>query len=422
MSAVRSKVCHHSIDTIIIGAGHAGLAASHFLTALAIEHLILERGEVANSWRKERWDSLKLFTPNWQTRLPGYDYSGSDPDGYMNVKEVIGLIESYATSNDAPVQTGTTVTSVKKNPDGYRVKTDRGTWHCKSIIIASGACNLPAIPNLTNDFPTDIQQIPASDYRNPETLQEGGVLIVGASATGLQLAQEIRNSGRQVTIATGEHVRLPRNYRGKDIQWWMEETGLLDEGLKEIDDVNRARKLPSPQLVGSQQHDILDLNALAEMGVKFNGRLMAINNGVAQFSGSLKNLCALADLKMNRLLTAIDAWISESGQEDQFDAPHRFIKTMVDQTPRLGLNLAEENIKTVIWATGFRPDYSWLDVPVLDRKGLIRHEGGIADAPGMYLLGMPFLRRRRSSFIHGIEDDARFVTRHLAKYLLQGEG
>ena len=422
MSAVRSEVRQHSIDTIIIGAGHAGLAASHYLTALALEHLILERGEVANSWRKERWDSLKLFTPNWQTRLPGYQYSGSDPDGYMNMKEVVGMIENYATRNHAPVQTKTTVTSVTKNSAGYRVETDRGIWHCKSIIIASGACNLPVIPKLANDLPTDIQQMSTNDYRSPEHLKKGGVLIIGASATGLQLAEEIASSGRQVTIATGEHVRLPRNYRGKDIQWWMEETGLLDEGLNDIDDINRARKLPSPQLVGSQQHDILDFNALTGMGIKINGRLMAINNGVAQFSGSLKNVCALADLKMNRLLSAIDNWVSESGLDDQFEPACRFSATKVDQTPCLGLNLAEENIQTVIWATGYRPDYSWLDVPVLDRKGLIRHDGGIADAPGMYLLGMPFLRRRRSSFIHGVEDDARYVTGHLAQFLQRGEG
>jgi len=407
----------HTIDTIVIGAGHAGLAVSYCLTGRSIDHLVFERGEVANSWRNERWDSLKLLTPNWQSRLPGYSYRGENPDGYMDVKEVIGFIENYALHSKAPVQTSTTVTSLKKTSRGYQVVTNRGTWNCRSVVIASGACNLPSIPRAAETLPDNVQQVTSREYRNPEQLKQGGVIIVGASSTGLQLAEEIHRSGRPVTIAVGEHVRLPRIYRGRDIQWWMDAAGILDEGQSDIDDINRVRRLPSPQLIGSRKHPILDLNVMGDLGIQLVGRLMAVNNGVVQFSGSLKNVCALADLKMNRLLKVIDEWAVQNPQTSEYAPIERFEPTRVDETPCLGLNLADNDIKTIIWATGYRPDYSWLDVPVLDRKGMIRHQGGVADSPGMYVVGLPFLRHRKSSFLHGAEDDARFICEHLDSFL-----
>jgi len=407
------------IDTIVIGAGHSGLAASYCLSERSIDHLVIERGEVANTWRNERWDSLTLLTPNWQSRLPGFSYPGDDPDGFMDMQAVIDFIAAYARYCKAPVRTGITVTSLKQTPSGFHLKTDRGEWQCRSVIIASGACNVPVVPKVAEALPTDIQQVTSWKYQNPDQLDPGAVIVVGASATGLQLAEEIHRSGRPVTIALGEHVRIPRVYRGKDIQWWMDAAGILDEGLDEIDDINRARHLPSPQLVGSRRHQILDLNTMTALGINLVGRLMGVQNGTAQFSGSLRNVCALADLKMNRLLNTIDEWAEQSPDSSQYEPPERFDRTTVDEEPCLAINLANSGIRTIVWATGYRPDYSWLDVPVLDRKGMIRHDGGVVDSPGMYVLGMPFLRRRKSSFIHGAEDDARFVTQHLAGYLNQ---
>lgn len=405
-------------DVVVIGAGHAGLAASYFLSRQSIDHVVLERGEIANSWRTERWDSLKLLTPNWQSRLPGFEYAGEDPDGFMSMPEVIQFIEEYAKYAAAPVKTHTTVQSVQRHLDTYRVVSNRGVWHAKAVVIASGACNIANKPRVSEAVPEGIASLTAHDFRNADQLERGGVLIVGASATGLQFADEIRKAGHEVTIATGEHVRLPRTYRGRDIQFWMHSTGLLNQSYEEIDDVSRARGLPSPQLVGSHDAPILDLNRLSDNGVKVVGRLMGINNGTAQFSGSLRNVCALADLKMRRLLEAIDDWIEHNPV--LCDAPERFEPTRVDGNPSLLLDLQNSNVRTIIWATGFRPDYSWLDVPVLDRKGRIRHEGGVVDMPGMYVLGLPMLRRRKSSFIHGIEDDARELMAHLADYLEHG--
>ena len=402
-------------DVVVIGAGHAGLAASYFLNEQSIDHVVLERGEVANSWRNERWDSLKLLTPNWQSRLPGFSYSGDDPDGFMSMPEVINFIEDYARFSGAPVRTQTTVMSVSKVSDGYRVVTDKGTWKTKAVVLASGACNTASVPKVAQSVPSHVAQLTPQDYRNPEQVEEGGVLVVGASASGLQLADELQRAGHDVTIAAGEHVRIPRMYRGHDIQFWMDRTGIMNERYDEIDDIVRARGLPSPQLVGSHEVGLLDINYLASNGAKITGRLMGMNNGAAQFSGSLRNVCALADLKMNRLLDAIDQWVLRNSV--LCDAPQRFDATEIDESPALTLDLDGQNIRTIVWAIGYRPDYSWLDVPVLDRKGRLTHDGGVVDAPGMYVLGLPMMRRRKSSFIHGIEDDARELMSHLASYL-----
>lgn len=401
-------------DVVVIGAGHAGLSASYLLCQHGVKHVVLERGEIANSWRHERWDSLKLLTPNWQTRLPGFQYSGDDPDGFMGMEELIRVLDDYAHSNNAPVRTNTSVTSVTRNNGEYRIETNRGEWTCSAVVIATGACNIPSVPKVAAKLPEHIEQLTPHQYRSPADIESGGVLVVGASATGLQFADELLKAGHEVTIAVGEHVRMPRTYRGHDILYWMDRSGIHHERYDEVEDISRGRRLPSPQLVGAADRQIFDLNALTDQGAKIAGRLMGVREGVAQFSGSLRNVCALADLKMNRLLNAIDESI---GIDDKLPPPERFDDTRVGDSPMLTLDLDKANIRTVIWATGFRPDYSWLDVDVLDRKGYVRHDGGIAEAPGMYLLGLPLMRRRKSSFIWGIEDDARDITDHLVGYL-----
>jgi len=417
MSRTTTLAAAGSVDVLIIGAGHSGLAMSRFLAERCIDHVLLERGEVANSWKTERWDSLRLLTPNWQSRLPGFRYSGPDMDGYMNMCEVVDFIQGYAAFTRAPVRTGTTVTSVQPLEGGYRVVTDRGEWRARALVIASGAFNVPSVPDVGRGLPGNVTQLTPRDYRNPAQLRDGGVLVVGASASGLQLAAEIHASGRPVTLAVGEHVRMPRVYRGRDIQHWMHVTGLLDERYDRVDDIRRARGVPSPQLVGSDDRRTLDLNALSAQGVRLSGRLAGIRDGRLQFSGSLRNVCKLADLKMDRMLDTIDEWISASAAGECGHPAQRFEPTRVSDSPCLGLDLNSGEISTVLWATGFRPDYSWLEVPVLDRRGQIRHDGGVTESPGMVVMGLPYLRRRKSSFIHGAEDDARDLSRYLARYL-----
>jgi putative flavoprotein involved in K+ transport len=390
---------------------------SRCLTERSIDHVVLERGEVANTWKTERWETLRLLTPNWQSRLPGYGYEGDNPDGYRTMPETIAFIERYADVIEAPVRTHTQVTSVHSANGGYRVATTEGDWHCPTVVLATGACNIPHVPALAEAVPADITTITPVEYRNPDQLEEGGVLVVGAAATGIQLAEEIHRSGRPVTLAVGEHIRAPRVYRGRDIEWWMDLAGVLDERYDEVDDINRARSVPSLQLAGSDDRHMIDLNSLTRIGVKLIGRFAGINDGKAQFSGSLRNLCALSDLKMNRLLNTIDEWATENGLDDQVEPPERFEPTEVEASPPLGMDLSGENIRTIVWATGFHPDYSYLDVPVLDRKGRVRHDGGVVESPGMYLMGIQFLRRRKSALIDGAGDDARDLSAHLAAYL-----
>jgi putative flavoprotein involved in K+ transport len=408
------------VTTVVIGAGHAGLAASRFLTDWSIDHLVLERGEVANSWRRERWDSLRLLTPNWQSRLPGHAYDGPDPDGYMSAGEVAAFIDRFARISNAPVRTRTIVTSIRPAADGYDVTTSSGEIRCRCVVLASGACNVASVPAIAAGVPPSIAQVTPFDYRNPDRLPEGGVLVVGGSATGVQLAAEIQQSGRPVTLSVGEHVRLPRTYRGRDVLWWMDASGVWNQRYDEIDDLTRARRLPSPQLVGTAERSTLDLNALTAMGVALVGRLAAIRDGRALFSGGLRNVFALADLKMERLLTTFDEWARASGCDAEVSAPERYEPTRVPAASPLQLDLRGGAIRSIVWATGFHPDYSWLHVPVLDEKGQLVHQGGVVEAPGMYALGLPVLRRRKSTFIHGIADDARDVIDHLGAYLAGG--
>jgi putative flavoprotein involved in K+ transport len=390
---------------------------SRCLAEHSIDHVLLERGEVANTWKTERWDTLTLLTPNWMSRLPGFGYEGDDPDGFRTLPETIAFIERYAQVISAPVQTNTVVTAVRRTESGYQVATDQGDWRCRTLILATGANNIAHIPAVAEAVPPGIAMLTPMQYCGPDQLDQGGVLVVGAAATGIQLADEIHRSGRPVTLSVGEHMRAPRVYRGKDILCWMDATGLHNERYDEVDDIVRARRLPSFQLVGTLERETLDLNVLTGIGVKLVGQLVSINEGKAQFSGSLRNVCALADLKMNRLLDTCDEWAAENGLDGAVEGPHRFAPTEVEAAPPLGMDLTSGDIRTIIWATGFRPDYSWLDVPVLDRKGQVRHDGGIVNSPGMYLMGMQFLRRRKSVFLDGAGDDARDLSQHLAATL-----
>lgn len=407
----------HKIDVIVIGAGHAGLAMSRCLSLRSIDHVVIERGEIANSWRTERWDSLRLLTPNWQRRLPGFAYDGDDRNGFATMPETIAFLARYARLIAAPVETRTRVTSVRRAETGYHVATTRGDWHCRVVVLASGACNIASVPRLPEPVPAAIQTLTPMDYRNPGQLEHAGVLVVGAAATGIQLANEIHRSGRPVTVAVGEHIRAPRTYRGRDIQWWMDAAGVLDQRFDQIDDIERARRVPSFQLVGSPERASVDLNALRDIGVQLTGRVVGLSGGKIWCSGSLRNHCAMSDLKLGRLLDTFDRWASDNGRDAEFDPPHRPAPTIVDENPPVSIDLVKRNIRTIVWATGYRPDLSWLHVPVFDRKGRVRHNGGVVDAPGMYLMGMPFLRRRKSALIDGAADDARELSDHLAYYL-----
>jgi putative flavoprotein involved in K+ transport len=403
------------VTVVVVGAGQAGLAMSRRLAVAGLDHVVLERGEVASSWRTERWDSLRLLTPNWMCRLPGYQYQGPDPDGYQTAVETADWLDAYACRTAAPVRTRVTVLEVRRTAGGFEVATDDGCYSAAAVVVAAGASNQARIPAVASELPRRITQAIAMHYRNPAQLDgTGDVLVVGASASGIQIADEIQRSGRCVTLAVGEHVRLPRTYRGRDIYYWLEAVGQLDERYDEVEDIERARRHASVQLVGNSTGKQLDLNALSDAGVSLVGRLMLASGAVAQCSGALASLTANADLKQARLLQRIDDFVAEHGLSDEVLPPDRPPPT------RLGAVPTEVDLKrysTVIWATGYRPSYPWLDPAAFDRRGRVAHDGGVSPVPGLYVLGLPFLRRRRSNLIAGVGDDATELLSHLLGYL-----
>lgn len=389
----------------MVGAGPAGLAASACLAARSVDHVVLEKGRIANSWHTERWDSLTLLTPNWMRRLPGANYDGPDPDGFSTKDDTIAFLDRYAAGSVGPVRCGVTVEAVERTERGdflVRCATEE-VWECEAVIVAAGASSRLALPSLASAIDPAVEQIDALSYRNPGEVSENGeVLVVGAGASGVQLAYELAMAGRRVTIAVGGHVRLPRTYRGRDIHRWMADIGRLDEPWSLVDDLNRARHVPSPQLIGSVDRRDLDLNTLIEHSVRPVGKLMAVDDGRFWFSGSLPNLAAAADLKQNRLLAEIDEHILSHRIETP-TGPSRPDPTRIREVPT---SLDVGRFTTVLWATGYRPDWRWIDPRALDHKGRPRHDGGVGDVPGLYFLGLPYLRRRSSTFLDGIGRDA----------------
>src|ERR1700733_15228569 len=294
------------IDAIIIGAGPPGLAMSHCLGQLGLDHIVIERGRLAERWRSERWDSLRLLTPNWMNRLPGWSYQGTDRDGFMTASEVVAFLEQYARVSATPVVTGAAVRSVRRVASGYRVESNRGVWHAQSVVIATGHCDVPYVPAMAQCLPPSIHQVTPTAYRNPAELPDGGVLVVGASASGVQLAEEIQRSGRQVTISVSRHTRLPRLYRGLDIMWWLDQLGIAEHDADTGGDLRTAAMQPSMQLVGRPERSNLDLGVLRDLGVRLVGRAIGTADGVVHVSDDLTETIEASQARLERLLRRID--------------------------------------------------------------------------------------------------------------------
>ena len=348
----------HYNPIVIIGAGQSGLAISAELTRHGMEHLVLERGQVANSWKTERWDSLKMLTPNWMNVLPKIGYDGTDPSGFMSMHELTAAFDRSAHAIAAPIQTQTRVLSVKPAFEGYRVQTDQGAIGCRNLVLANGACGVPSVPRMSKSLSDRIFQTTPAKYKRPSDLPDGRVLVVGASASGLQLARELSLAGREVILAVGSHIRLPRSYRGIDICVWLDVLGTTSIPYDQVDDIERVRRTTSLSLVAEES---LDLNELQNIGVEITGRLVRSEGESVAFAGSLANICTAADLKMNRLLASIDEWIAARGMEGQFEPGDVPAMTHVPDVPRLLIkDLKMEDVQSVIWATGYTPDFSWL--------------------------------------------------------------
>jgi putative flavoprotein involved in K+ transport len=403
------------VDTVVIGAGHAGLAVSHELTAAGHDHVVLERGRVGERWRSERWDSLHLQTPSWMTRLPGWTYEGPDPDGYLAASEFVTHLEGYAGSFGAPVLDGTTVEQVLVSGRGggrYAVATDRGTWHTTNIVIATGPYGIPYLPA---GLPRDAV-VSATDYRHPGALPDGGVLVVGASSSGVQIADELTRAGREVILSVGRHTRMPRRYRGLDVFWWMEATGRMARTIDEVPDPVAARREPSLQLTGrvdpGRAAPTLDLAVLQERGVRLAGRFTGLSGRHASFADDLPLRLQESEERMHRFLARVDGFVERAGLAAEVWPGVWPIPVRVPDAPTR-LDLRAEGVGAVVLAAGQRPHHPWLQLPVVDPTGRIRQRRGVTRAPGVYTVGQRFQHRRDSALIDGARHDARHVVDHL---------
>ncbi len=404
--------------TLVIGGGQAGLAMSRCLSDRRIDHVVIERGRIAERWRSERWDSLRTLTPRWMSRLPGLRVAGEDPDGFMTMMEVARLLEGYAASFDAPVETGCEVRSVLARPGGFIVRTTKDDWVADVVVIATGHCDVPHVPELATSLPRDVKQLTASSYRRPGDLPDGSVLVVGAAASGVQIAEEVLASGRQVILAAGKHTRVPRSYRGRDIMWWLDAMGALDERIEAMPNPAAARRQPSLQLAGRPGLP-LDLQRLAQRGVRIVGTAAKANGTSIRFAGDLAKTTGDADAKLARLLDRIDAFVDCWGMRPLVGPPDRPAPIALGART-VDLDLRRERVSTVIWACGYRRRYPWLHLPVLDPDGEIAHAGGVTRVRGLYVLGLQFMRRRSSSFIDGVGKDAAELADHIQSHFRSG--
>ncbi len=396
-----------STDAVVIGAGHAGLAMSRCLVDRDVRHVVLDRGCVGERWRTARWDSFRLLTPNWLSRLPGWQYTGPDPDGFMSAGEFAGYLCDYARSFDAPVRPHTLVTRVERAGSCFAVHIDGAVWTARSVVLATGYHSRAKVPQLATGLAPDVAQLTPAGYRSPSSLPDGGVMVVGCSASGVQIAYELARVGRQVVLAAGGHTRLPRRYRGRDILWWLDRIGSLDRTIDQLPDPARARTEPSLQLASTADRRGLDLDVLRRAGVRLVGRLRALDGTTAEFADDLRDTVGAARQRLDRLLAEIDAYAA-AVPGTALAPPDPPPAITVPASPST-MDLRRAGVSAVVWATGYRPWYPWLKVPVLDADGRIRHRRGVTEVPGLYAIGLRFQYRRNSTFVDGARHDAAYL-------------
>jgi putative flavoprotein involved in K+ transport len=411
-------------EVAIIGGGQAGLALSYRLTEMGRPHVIFEQRRVVESWRTKRWDSLRLIAPNWSMVLPGFAYPGSDPDGFMAKNDVIQYLVGYASSFGAPVLEGSRVTSVDRHSinERFLVRTEDGTLEAEQVVLATGALQQPKLPSEATELPSMISQIVAADYRNPGMLAPGGVLVVGSGETGCQVAEELARSGRDVYLSGGKGWWAPRRYRGRDIAAWLRLTGWFERLAEDLPQGAHAGQ-PNPQLTGAGGGHDINAHSLARDGVRLLGRLRGIREGTTFFRDDLTANIALADTAARKLLVSIDQVIASQ----QIDAPAEDLPPDLRQGERgsaasadehrsavLELDLAKTNIGTVIWATGYRPDFAWVRLPFVDADGYPIQRRGVTSVKGLYVLGLDWLHNAKSGLFAGIDDDATYLASVIA--------
>jgi len=402
----------HRIDTVIVGGGQAGLAISYYLSREGREHVVLERAPaVANAWRNQRWDSFTLVTPNFQVRMPGAEYNGSDPYGFMSLAEVVKYFDEYVERFDLPVHCKVEVFSVEKVQEGYLVRTSEGDYEADNVVIATGLFQSPKIPHFSAAIPADILQIHSMEYRNPSCVRDGAVLVVGTGQSGAQIAEEIYQSGRTVYLSIGSAGRVPRRYRGKDINDWFTRMGMFDTKVGELKSP-RAKFAPHPQISGKNGGESLNLHQFARDGVVLLGHARDARNGQLIIAPDLKETLAKVDKVETDALKMVDDYIDRMGLNVPLENVLQ-LRDGYEQEVITELNLQASGIATVIWATGYAFDFSLVRLPVLDADGYPLQKRGVTDYNGLYFLGMPWLHSRKSGILFGVGDDAAYLAAHI---------
>lgn len=398
------------VEIVVIGGGQAGLAASYFLTARDREHLVLERGRIGNTWRTERWDGFVLNTPNLAQLLPGAEYEGDHRDGFSPLADVIDYLEGYARSFGAPVREGVAVTGLRRNGERFVVETDEVRFEADDVVVATGAFQQPR-PRLTGTEAAPVElQLTTSAYRRPEQLPAGAVLVVGAGQSGCQISDELLRAGREVYLAIGRCPWFPRRYRGRDIVEWALVLGLLDETVDSLPSP-AARLGCNPPVSGNDGGHDCHPRWLAGSGAVVVGRLSGIDGAVARFGPGVEETLSAGDAFVDEITGAIDDYISARGLEAP-DADERERGPFpIADTPELDLH--ERGITTILWATGFRPSYDWIDLDVSDEYGWPVQQRGVSPYPGLYFLGVNWLHKRKSALFCGVGEDAEHVVSHL---------
>ncbi len=394
---------------VIIGGGQAGLSLSHCLKARGIDHLIFEKDRLAEAWRSKRWDTFCLVTPNWQCQLPGYSYAGNDPDGFMKKEEIVQYIESYAKSFEPPLREGVAVSRMRRDGSGggFEVNTSGGDFTADQVVVATGGYHIATIPRIAERFPASVRQLHSSDYKNPESLQPGAVLVVGSGQSGCQIAEDLHLAGRQVHLCVGGAPRTARRYRGKDVVAWLHQMGYYDKPVHEHPLKERVRAKANHYVTGRDGGRDIDLRKFAIEGMQLHGRLKEVNGPLLEFGDDLKANLDQADAVSESIKTTIDKFIDAS----RIEAPveERYRPLWEPENRQLALDYAAAGITTVIWSMGFRSDYSWMEVPVFDGKGYPSHQRGVTNVPGVYFLGLPWQYTWGSGRFSGVARDAQFL-------------
>jgi putative flavoprotein involved in K+ transport len=395
------------VETLIVGGGQAGLTMSDMLSRRGRPHLILERDRIAERWRSERWDGLRFQFPNWSVRLPDYPFPHSDPDGFATSGEIVDYLDAYAIQIKAPIRCGVAVTVLRQNGPGkgYLAETSAGPIRAGNVVIATGPYQRPVIPDLAvNDSP--VFQVHASVYKQPGQLPPGAVLIVGSGASGAQIAEELVRVGRRVFLSVGRHKRMPRRYRGHDLIWWLDAMGIDRTPAEE-----RGPDATLPLITGAYGGHTIDLREFVSQGITLTGRLQSVQEGVLHFAEDLAESLAYGDAAYNDFLDKVDSYIAQQGMDlpAEAEARAKYPDPPCVSQPLRRLDIRRIGLSAVIWATGYKFDFGWIDLPVLNARGEPRHKHGIAPLPGIYFLGLPWLRKMSSSFLSGVADDAAYL-------------